>query len=135
LDARAVGLDAGVEYCKSTRILRLICMPYKDKEKQRRAEREWYQRNKEERKEVFRQRSAAHRKKKREWMDGIKRDTPCAHCGKTYPPKVMDWHHRPEFDKSFEIAAAMAKNVPNEKIVEEIKKCELLCANCHRLVH
>ena len=109
-------------------------MTYKDKEKQQRAQREWYHRNKEKRKKINREQAAKNRKKKREWMDEIKKDTPCANCEKIYPPKAMDWHHRSEFEKSFEISDAMVRGFPNEKIFEEIKKCELLCAVCHRLV-
>ena len=56
---------------------------------------------------------------------------PCADCGNTYPPECMDFDHRPDEDKSFDISRGSVRAWP---VVEaEIAKCELVCANCHRI--
>lgn len=55
---------------------------------------------------------------------------PCADCGKTYPYYVMD------FDHLGDKVAAVSYLVPSygpSTIVAEIAKCEVVCANCHRI--
>lgn len=42
----------------------------------------------------------------------------------------MDFDHLG--DKKFGISEALSKNLNIKVILEEIKKCDLLCANCHR---
>jgi len=44
----------------------------------------------------------------------------------------MHWDHLPEFDKIGEISSMVASR-KREVIMEELKKCELVCANCHVL--
>jgi hypothetical protein len=55
---------------------------------------------------------------------------PCADCGKTYPPWVMDFDHRS--GKDFDIAGAIGKCLSKERIRAEIEKCDVVCSNCHR---
>jgi hypothetical protein len=53
---------------------------------------------------------------------------PCVDCGET-DPIVLEFDHLR--DKRFEISAALhGRNW--EAILEEIEKCEVVCANCHR---
>jgi len=66
----------------------------------------------------------------REWMNSLKAGVPCADCGATFPVFVMHWDHLPGFEKGGEIATMLAHR-SREWILEEIKKCELVCANCH----
>lgn len=57
----------------------------------------------------------------------------CRLCGfKTDKVVVYDFHHRDPFQKDFMISK-QAKSF--ESIKSELDKCDLLCANCHRLVH
>lgn len=44
---------------------------------------------------------------------------------------ALDFHHRDPQTKLFNIKTT----VPWGKLVEEAKKCDLLCANCHREEH
>jgi len=58
----------------------------------------------------------------------------CLDCEKTYPFRVYDFHHRKPGKKGHD----MAKLIGDNNYVEahkEAKKCDLLCANCHRLRH
>ena len=57
----------------------------------------------------------------------------CSRCDGTFHPAAMDFHHRDQ-DKKEKSVATMWHN-KWEVIVEEIIKCELLCANCHRVEH
>jgi hypothetical protein len=57
---------------------------------------------------------------------------PCTDCHKRYPPHVMDFDHLPERgQKLFNIGQGMSVSMP--RLVAEIEKCEIVCANCHRI--
>ena len=66
----------------------------------------------------------------REWMNSLKAGVPCADCGEIFPAFVMHWDHLPEFEKVSEISSMIGYR-KRDAIVEEMKKCELVCANCH----
>lgn len=68
----------------------------------------------------------------RAWMAGLKEGIPCADCGGTFPVYVMHWDHLPGYEKLDEISSMVA-NRSREVVLEELKKCELVCANCHVL--
>jgi hypothetical protein len=53
---------------------------------------------------------------------------PCVDCGES-DPVVLEFDHLR--DKSFAVAAKLV-NYRWERILEEIAKCEVVCANCHR---
>jgi len=58
----------------------------------------------------------------------------CKHCRMTGEPIVFDCHHRDPSTKKFGIAS----NIRNKKwseIYNEVQKCDLLCARCHRKCH
>lgn len=52
-------------------------------------------------------------------------------CGKSYPSYVMDFDHREQDKKKFEISTFGTKCA--ERVLSEIQKCDLVCANCHRV--
>jgi hypothetical protein len=54
---------------------------------------------------------------------------PCVDCGET-DPLVLEFDHVSD-DKSFEVARAMSDRAWSA-ILDEIAKCEVVCANCHR---
>ena len=105
-------------------------MPFKDPEQQKRAQREYYERNK----KLVYERSRAARLANRKWLEDQKRDKPCARCGNSYHPIAMDFHHRDGEKKERTVTNAIFM-VGRQKVLEEIAKCELLCAVCHRLEH
>ena len=75
------------------------------------------------------ERQRARRDAERAWMQSLK-SVPCADCGGIFPPWVMHWDHLPGYEKR----AAVGKMVGSHSrtlILEEVKKCELVCANCH----
>jgi len=55
---------------------------------------------------------------------------PCADCGRSYPPFVMDFDHV-NGTKNFCIARARG-GAALRRILAEVAKCEVVCANCHR---
>jgi hypothetical protein len=69
---------------------------------------------------------------KRRWLDDYKRGKPCTDCGTEYPPPVMEFDH-PNDDKECNVSTMVARNYSRRRIEVEIAKCELVCANCHRI--
>lgn len=65
----------------------------------------------------------------RAWINTLK-VRPCTDCGKTLLPEAMDFDH---------VAGVKVKEISDmwswgrEKVLTEIAKCELVCANCHRI--
>lgn len=53
---------------------------------------------------------------------------PCVDCGET-DPVVLEFDHLR--DKSFAIGPYLARTTW-QNILDEMKKCEVVCANCHR---
>lgn len=60
------------------------------------------------------------------------KNAPCADCGRSYPPYVMDFDHRDASQKSFTIGSARDVIASAASLLKEIAKCDLVCANCHR---
>lgn len=48
---------------------------------------------------------------------------------------VLDLHHIDSDTKEKGISDMLRKNCSWEKILQELSKCEVLCANCHRDYH
>lgn len=80
-------------------------------------------------------RSKINRKKRssviREFVDAYKSKTPCKDCNNNFFPFQMDFDHLG--NKKFNISSAVGDALPLEEVKKEIEKCELVCANCHRL--
>jgi hypothetical protein len=67
----------------------------------------------------------------REMMHSFK-CKPCVDCGKTYHPVQMDFDHRPGTVKLFTIGATNSSR-SFDAVRAEIAKCDVVCANCHRI--
>ena len=61
------------------------------------------------------------------------KDKFCVDCGESNP-MVFDFDHLPKYKKSFSISRAITGSTRSwESILLEIEKCEIVCANCHRI--
>ncbi len=70
--------------------------------------------------------------RQRAWMDSLK-DKPCMDCGKSYPPECMDFDHRDPTIKVERLSELSRKLASPVVILAEVAKCDLICANCHRI--
>lgn len=61
------------------------------------------------------------------------KDVPCQDCGLKYPYYVMDFDHRPDEEKLYNLAEMARQKFSLEKIKQEIAKCDIVCSNCHRI--
>ena len=85
--------------------------------------------------------SARYRAKKATWMREKRsarrqqiaelKSRPCMDCGGTFPACAMDYDHRNPTEKSFDISMTMTRSW--DVILAEIQKCDVVCANCHRI--
>ena len=57
----------------------------------------------------------------------------CANCGWQGNQATLQFHHKNSNEKDFIIGNVANKNW--DKIKTELKKCVLLCANCHSIEH
>ena len=57
----------------------------------------------------------------------------CERCGYDKYPDVLEFHHRDPSQK--EASWNKMRLWGHKKLYEELDKCDMLCANCHREVH
>ena len=53
----------------------------------------------------------------------------CTDCSVAYPPYVMQFDHKDPAEKEFKLSSGSIKSF--ERTLEEAKKCDLVCGNCH----
>lgn len=59
------------------------------------------------------------------------KSAPCLDCKECFHPVCMDFDHRDPSAKVRDISRMMGS--PWEKVLSEVAKCDLICANCHRI--
>lgn len=64
-------------------------------------------------------------------MLDVLRDRPCADCGGRFPPCSMDFDHRIPPLKLSRVPALIGR-AGDGRILAEVAKCDIVCANCHR---
>ena len=58
----------------------------------------------------------------------------CAICGYNKCNSALSFHHTNPQDKQIQVSGKLLQ-YSDKRIVGEIEKCILLCANCHREIH
>lgn len=84
-----------------------------------------------EQKEHRRMADKKHRQKRERLVIAFK-NKPCADCQGWFDPCQMDFDHRPGEVKLFGIREGITRT-DLKTFLQEIEKCEVVCANCHRL--
>lgn len=95
---------------------------------QRAANAAYYRRNLRLEKARIRARQTGTRDALRELRSG-----PCADCGGAFEPHQMDFDHRDPAAKSFRLTSGAAMLASAQRLKAEIAKCDVVCANCHRI--
>lgn len=80
-----------------------------------------------------------HRGTRKERRDELRRaledikKVPCKDCGGRFPSCAMDFDHLEKGSKEHSIAQMVQYGYALETVLAEIAKCEIVCANCHRV--
>lgn len=91
----------------------------------------YYNENREHHKTVIGERNKQTFKEQREKLFNYLKEHPCVDCGLTNPI-VLEFDHKNSSEKEYNVSK-MIGNFGWPKIVKEINKCDVRCANCHRL--
>ena len=102
---------------------------------------EYYQKNKTERKEYFTEYyqkiNPKYRNRKVELIQATSNKCQKDNCGIEYDGTngaIFQFHHIDRKSKSFQLSDNLITSIWDE-LINEAKKCKLLCANCHSLEH
>ncbi len=90
---------------------------------------EWRQRNK----GINREKRSRKNQERRAWFQQYKATLSCIKCGENYPA-CLHFHHKDRNDKELLVGRCIY-DYSFKKIMQEIEKCDVLCANCHRIEH
>lgn len=82
----------------------------------------------------YREMKQAVRERKRVWLTQFRKSQKCSHCGFS-DHRALVFHHRKRSTKEFSLGNLLHTDRSLENIKKEIKKCEVLCANCHSILH
>lgn len=82
-------------------------------------------------KEYYKSKARAYKAKKQQEFDELRKTLKCSKCGEDrfY---CLDFHHIDPSDKEAEVTKLIESP---RKLKEELKKCIVLCSNCHRELH
>jgi len=88
--------------------------------------------------EKYKERNRIKKKKKYDQIASLvnkyKLERGCAHCGYKDEPVALDFHHENREDKIINVSSHWKTSWKQyEKMKEEMKKCIVLCSNCHRI--
>ena len=101
------------------------------REQQNAAWRKWYRENA-ARKLAWQKRR---REEMRRWWRDFKATKSCTKCGES-APECLHFHHRDPRDKEVDLAKITSIGQWSMKrILAEVAKCDVLCANCHLKLH
>lgn len=59
----------------------------------------------------------------------------CEKCGYHENYAALEFHHINPDNKKFQLDSRHLSNTSMDLIIEEAKKCQLLCSNCHKEIH
>lgn len=107
---------------------------WKDKnpEKVKQYRRDYYYRNRNNEKNRVLKRKKEIIVKFKQWK--LDNNVKCARCPEDHPA-TLHFHHRDPSKKEYLISKMVGNGMSWEKILEEIEKCDILCANCHAKEH
>jgi hypothetical protein len=108
-------------------------MPYKDPEVKKAYHKEKSKKHYEDNRDELIEKAAKRRQQLRENWHTFKLTLKCTTCGFAHPA-ALDFHHKDPSKKEANIHLLMRNGI-NAKLEKELKKCIVLCSNCHRIHH
>ena len=84
-------------------------------------------------KQKYINKASEYRKSFWKWFKELKQTFKCKQCGEDRW-WVLDFHHKNPKDKDEEVSK-IVRHCNKKRVLNEINKCDILCANCHRDLH
>jgi hypothetical protein len=107
-------------------------MPYKDPDRQREAQAAWAARKRKDDLPEFRRRSNYRRRRAFQFIKRVKEFARCHDCEIGYPYYVLQFDHV-RGEKKSNVASMGSGGYAIAAIKKEMRKCEIVCANCHAI--
>ena len=104
-------------------------MPHKTEEAKAESRRKHYQKHKERIKIA----TKTYRLNKKSAWQAYKQTLFCIKCGQNHPA-TLDFHHIVPSPSNRKLHSLVQRGAFS-LVLDEIKKCMVLCANCHRILH
>lgn len=104
-------------------------MPYKNKERQKKSQHESYLRNKDK----YIARKQKTRRDNKKYVLNIRKNSVCCICGFNNWMALV-FHHRNK-DEKIDAISNIADRCGRKKLDKELIKCDIICANCHAIIH
>ena len=103
---------------------------HKDREERLAYARQYYRDNP----KIYQNRARNRKASNRAWLVEYKASLKCMHCEED-DSCCLEFHHVDPEQKDRDVTAMVGGGWSIKKILEEIAKCLVLCANCHRKEH
>lgn len=103
-------------------------MPFKNNEDERKWRKKWWKSLSPERKREKLDKANNRAKLVREFISNYKINKGCVDCGYNKHPSALDFDH---VEGVKDLNVCFSKSITQAK--REIEKCEVVCANCHRI--
>ena len=91
-------------------------MPYKDPKKQKEA-------------------CKKYKRRRHDWLEEYKGTLACELCGYHKHTAALEFHHRNPKEKTRNVSRMMNQNASQADVMKEIRKCMVVCSNCHAIIH
>jgi len=95
--------------------------------------RAWYYKNKY--KATNKAKKKGFEKRNKEFIQRVKRISKCKKCGLANKPYLLEFHHVDPSTKYKDVTNLQFNAYGIERIKEEIRKCAIVCRNCHMEFH
>ena len=95
----------------------------------RKYDQDYYKKNKDK----IQKSNKKYKLKIRRWFQKYKKTLECSQCKENHPA-CLEFHHVRK-NKDNAVSNMVAAGYSKDRIMKEINKCIVLCANCHRKVH
>ena len=84
--------------------------------------------------DCYSQERSERKSKTRDFLNEIKKEAKCEECGFDNP-SALHFHHENPKSKKQTVSRMASCGYTIEAIKKEMKKCVILCANCHAIKH
>ena len=74
------------------------------------------------------------RLRRREWYRRYKQRLSCEKCPESRV-RALQFHHKDDYVKKENVSDMAKRGYSKKKILKEMNKCKVLCANCHAVEH